>query len=47
LELSQIYSGLGTSNFNDMTSGTAGKYSAQTGWDFVTGVGSNKGLVGK
>ena len=47
-ELSNIYSGLGNANdFNDITSGTAGQYSATRGWDFVTGVGSNNGLLGK
>ncbi len=34
-------------NFRDITSGTAGTYSAGAGWDFVTGVGSNQGLSGK
>ena len=47
-ELGNIYSGLGNANdFNDITSGTAGQYSATKGWDFVTGVGSNNGLLGK
>lgn len=46
-ELTIIYSGLGGSNFRDITSGTAGSFSATSGWDFVTGVGSNLGLVGK
>jgi kumamolisin len=45
------YSGIGpcssASAFNDITSGSAGSYSAGTGWDFVTGVGSNKGTCGK
>ena len=43
-ELALIYSGLGSGAFRDITSGTAGSYSAQVGWDFVTGVGSNLGL---
>lgn len=30
------------SNYNDITSGKAGKYSAGPGWDFVTGLGSPK-----
>jgi len=47
IELSTIYSNLGTSNFRDITSGTAGSFSAVTGWDFVTGVGSNLGTNGK
>jgi kumamolisin len=46
-ELSTIYSNLGTSNFRDITSGSAGSFSATTGWEFVTGVGSNLGLAGK
>jgi len=47
-ELSTIYSYLGdTTAFRDIISGTAGSYSAKGGWDFVTGVGSNQGLVGK
>ena len=48
LELSTIYSYLGNSTvFRDITSGTAGSYKAGSGWDFVTGVGSNQGLGGK
>lgn len=46
-ELTKIYGGLGTRNFRDIVSGTAGSFSATTGWDFVTGVGSNLGLTGK
>jgi kumamolisin len=46
-ELSTIYSNFGTSNFRDITSGSAGSFSATTGWDFVTGGGSNLGLSGK
>jgi subtilase family serine protease len=46
-ELTIIYGGLGGSNFRDITSGKAGSYSATTGWDFVTGVGSSLGYVGK
>jgi len=46
-ELTTIYSGLGTSNFRDITSGSAGSFSAHSGWDFVTGVGSDLGLNGK
>ncbi len=36
-----------TTNFRDITSGTAGGNTAQTGWDFVTGVGSDLGYAGK
>ncbi len=46
-ELSTIYSNLGTSNFRDITSGSAGTFNATSGWDFVTGVGSNLGKSGK
>ncbi len=34
-------------DFRDITSGTAGSNTAGVGWDFVTGVGSDLGLVGK
>ena len=34
-------------NFRDILSGTAGSFSAKTGWDFVTGIGSTLGLTGK
>jgi len=48
LELNTIYSDIGNaSDFRDITSGGAGTYSAKTGWDFVTGVGSNQGVAGK
>jgi subtilase family serine protease len=50
-ELSTMYSALGTSNysadFNDITQGIAGSFSAMTDWDFVTGLGSDKGLYNK
>jgi len=55
-ELGEIYSiclsgpsaqCLNGSNFRDITSGSAGRYRATTGWDFATGVGSNQGLAGK
>ncbi len=46
-ELSTIYSNLGSSNFRDITSGSAGGFTATGGWDFVTGVGSNLGFTGK
>jgi subtilase family serine protease len=49
-ELSMMYlsfpSSYGT-NFRDITSGTAGKYSAKAGWDYVTGIGSSLGGGGK
>jgi kumamolisin len=47
IEQSTVYSNLGTANFRDITAGTAGAYSAGPGWDFVTGVGSVKGVAGK
>jgi subtilase family serine protease len=43
--LSDLYSAYSysyASNFTDITSGTAGKNTAETGWDFVTGLGSPK-----
>lgn len=47
-ELGLIYGNLGqTTNFRDILSGTAGSFHASRGWDFVTGVGSNLGLLGK
>jgi subtilase family serine protease len=51
-ELSTIYACYATpscysSNFRDILSGTAGNFSATVGWDFVTGVGSNKGKSNK
>ncbi len=55
-ELGSIYSNLGKSSptpsgsaydFRDILSGSAGRYSCRSGWDFVTGVGSDWGLLGK
>jgi kumamolisin len=47
-ELTTIYANrTNTSDFRDITSGTAGGFSAKVGWDFVTGVGSDLGLNGK
>lgn len=47
-ELKTIYANrTNTSDFRDITSGTAGGFNAHSGWDFVTGVGSPKGLNGK
>jgi subtilase family serine protease len=51
-EQNMIYTTYGTSSgscsytdaFNDIVGGSAGSYSAFAGWDFVTGVGSNKGI---
>ena len=36
-----------TSDYRDITSGSAGKFTAKAGWDFVTGIGSPLGLLGK
>lgn len=55
VELEEIYSICGSgpsteclsANFRDITSGSAGRYKAATGWDFTTGVGSNLGKTGK
>ncbi len=46
LQLSWIYSLLGTTNYFDVTSGSAGSYKAGPGWDFVTGVGTPRRLIG-
>jgi len=47
-ELATIYGNLGNAaDFRDITSGTAGTFSCKVGWDFVTGVGSDQGLLGK
>ena len=54
-ELATVYSVCGTGgasacfspDFRDITSGKAGSFTAKQGWDFVTGVGSSLGLVGK
>ncbi len=41
-----FYAEIGTANFHDITSGSAGGLNAATGWDFPTGVGSPNGLGG-
>ena len=46
-ELTLIYSNIGTGDFRDIVSGTAGTFTCKTGYDFVTGVGSNIGTSGK
>jgi kumamolisin len=47
-ELGVIYSNYTNPlDFRDILSGTAGSFSAGPGYDFVTGVGSNRGLNGK
>ena len=53
-ELSLLYQSVGnngltinSTNFRDILSGTAGSFSAKTGWDFVTGIGSTLTLSGK
>jgi subtilase family serine protease len=47
-ELSVLYHNLGNAgDFNDIKSGSAGSFTAATGWDFVTGIGSNHGPAGK
>ncbi len=53
-ELAQLYqavtnngSMINSSTFRDILTGTAGSFSAQTGWDFVTGIGSTLTLSGK
>lgn len=41
-----FYAGIGSSNFHDITSGSAGSFSALVGWDYPTGVGTPNGLGG-
>ncbi len=36
-----------SADYFDVATGSAGRFSATTGWDFVTGVGTNRGLLGK
>ncbi len=45
-ENTYIYGGLGGPNFFDVTSGSAGSFSALSGYDFPTGVGTPKGTAG-
>ncbi len=48
LELATIYGNrTNASDFRDILTGTAGSFSCQSGYDFVTGVGSDQGLLGK
>jgi subtilase family serine protease len=47
-ELVLLYGGLGSSAFfRDILTGNAGSFSASSGWDFVTGIGSTNTLAGK
>jgi subtilase family serine protease len=47
-ENTEIYSNLGNAaDFTDITSGTCGSKTSVPGWDFCTGVGTNKGRAGK
>jgi kumamolisin len=47
-ELTTIYANRSNSaDFRDITSGSAGSFTAEAGYDLVTGVGSNQGLNGK
>jgi subtilase family serine protease len=47
-EQARIYGNLGNAKaFRDITSGTDGKYTCKAGYDFITGVGTPNGLVGK
>jgi kumamolisin len=48
VEQARIYSHLGNSGvFRDITSGTDGTLQCKVGWDYVTGVGTPLGVVGK
>ena len=42
VDVYSAYSSSYPANYTDITSGKAGNYSAVTGWDFVTGLGSPK-----
>ena len=44
--LGSIYQKLGSTDYRDIVSGTAGGFSCTTGWDKVTGVGSPIGIGG-
>ena len=47
-ENTEIYANrTNTSDFTDITSGSCGTHSAAAGWDFCTGVGVDRGLIGK
>jgi len=47
-EQQRIYGNLGNMNaFRDIVTGTDGRFRCATGWDYLTGVGSPVGLVGK
>jgi subtilase family serine protease len=47
-EEARIYGNLGNASvFKDITSGRAGTLSCRVGYDFLTGVGTPRGLVGK
>ena len=41
-----LYANLGSSNFRDIKSGSASGFSAKSGWDFPTGVGTPNGIGG-
>jgi len=51
-ELTAMYSAYANSStystdFRDITQGTAGSHNCTAGWDFVTGIGSDQALLGK
>jgi len=48
-ELGKVYSNSANAvnDFRDIISGSAGRFRCNSGWDFVTGIGSNWGLFGK
>ncbi len=47
-ELNTIYGNYTNANdYRDILSGSAGSFNAGPGWDFVTGVGSDLGYLGK
>lgn len=46
IQLTVMYANLGRASFRDIKNGSAGKFSATAGWDFITGMGSPMGLTG-
>jgi kumamolisin len=46
-ELQSIYDNMAGGYFRDILTGKAGSYNCESGWDYVTGVGSNLGPGGK
>jgi len=48
VELATMYTdSFYSTDFRDIVTGSAGTFTAGPGWDFVTGLGSSLGLLGK